>query len=144
MNPRWLSLLNIGNRSVRLNLVPVDFVVEAMAVLADDERATGATLQLADPNPLTTHELFDEIARSLAGRASRITVPARVVRPSLMLPLSPALTGLPHTGVPYFFLDQTYDTSHASSLLEPHNVRCPPFPSYAQALIDFVEHHPKL
>ncbi|MGH9883111.1 MAG: SDR family oxidoreductase, partial [Pyrinomonadaceae bacterium] len=31
--PRLLSLFNIGNREVSLNLVPVDFVLEALAVL---------------------------------------------------------------------------------------------------------------
>lgn len=144
LRPRLLSLVNIGNYRVRLNLVPVDFIVEAMATLAQDERATGATVQLADPSPLTTHDLFEEIARSLAGRSSRLTAPPKLVRPSLMLPFSPTLTGLPHAGVPYFFLDQTYDTTRARELLEPHGVRCPPFPSYVDALIDFVRRHPKL
>ena len=53
--PRFVSLLNIGNRKVSLNLVPVDFVVEAMIALAQDDQAVGKTLQLADPQPLTTH-----------------------------------------------------------------------------------------
>ena len=144
MHPRLLSLLNIGNRDVRLNLVPVDFVVAAMAALARDDGAAGATVQLADPEPLTTHEIFDSLAQALAGRASRLTVPARLVRPSLMLPFSPALTGLPHSGVPYFFLEQTYDTTRSQELLAPHGIRCPPFSSYARALVDFVERHPKL
>jgi thioester reductase-like protein len=144
MRPRLLSLINIGNYDVRLNLVPVDFVVEAMATLAQDERATGATVQLADPSPLTTHDLFEEIARPLAGRKSRFTLSPKLVLPSLMLPFSPSITGLPHAGVPYFFIDQTYDTSRARDLLEPHGITCPPFPSYVNALIDFVERHPKL
>ncbi|HEX8747015.1 MAG TPA: SDR family oxidoreductase [Pyrinomonadaceae bacterium] len=144
MQPRLLSLINIGNHKVRLNLVPVDFVVEAMATLAQDELAVGATVQLADPSPLTTHDLFEEIARSLAGRSSRLTAPPKLVRPSLMLPFSPSITGLPHAGVPYFFIDQTYDTTRATRLLEPHGVRCPPFPGYVNALIDFVVRHPKL
>lgn len=144
MHPRLFSLINIGNRDVHLNLVPVDFVVEAMAALAQDERAAGMTVQLADPDPLTTHELFESLASALAGRGSRITIPARVVRPSLMLPFSPALTGLPRAGVPYFFLEQTYDATLALSLLEPHGIRCPPLPSYVHALLDFVQRHPKL
>src|SRR5918912_1331592 len=74
--PRLLTLANIGNPRVSLNLVPVDFVVEAMAALAKDEQAAGATVQLADPSPLTTHELFEAIAQALAGRGSRVTVPA--------------------------------------------------------------------
>src|SRR5207237_10618778 len=79
MQPGALSLVNIGNREVRLNVVPVDFVVEALAALAGDERAVGATVQIADPAPLTTEELFDVIARRLAGRESLLTLPAPLV-----------------------------------------------------------------
>jgi nucleoside-diphosphate-sugar epimerase len=142
--PSLLSLVNIGNRQVSLNLVPVDFVVEAMTGLAKDERAVGATLALADPNPLTTHELFEAIARTLAGRGSRLTAPARLVRSSLSLPFSPTITGLPYAGVPYFFLNQTYDTTHARELLDTHGIQCPSFPDYVGALIEYVERHPKL
>jgi nucleoside-diphosphate-sugar epimerase len=142
--PSLLSLVNIGNRRVTLNLVPVDFVVEAMTALLLDERAVGATVQLADPSPLNTHELFETLAKTLAGRGSRISVPPKLVRTSLLLPFSPAITGLPHAGVPYFFLNQTYDTTRARELLEAHGIHCPPFPNYIGALIEYVERHPKL
>jgi thioester reductase-like protein len=144
MFPRALSLANIGNRDVRLNVVPVDFAVEAMAALARDDTSAGETVQLADPAPLTTEELFDVISRNLAGRESLFTIPAPLVRASLNIPLNEKVTGLPRVGVPYFFLKQTYDTARATTLLEPHGVRCPRFPDYAHALIDFVERHPKL
>jgi thioester reductase-like protein len=144
MFPRALSLANIGNAQVRLNVVPIDFIVEALAALARDERAVGATVQLADPAPLTTSELFDVIAKNLAGRASLLTVPAPVVRTTLSIPLNEKLTKLPRVGVPYFFLKQTYDTTRAEELLEPHGVRCPRFADYVQALLEFVEQHPKL
>jgi nucleoside-diphosphate-sugar epimerase len=144
MWPGPLSLVNIGNSEVRLNVVPVDFVVEAMAALAFDERAAGATVQLADPTPLTTRELFDTIARRLAGRPSRVALPAPVVETTLNLPLSEKISGLPRAGVPYFFLDQTYDTARAQALLEPHGVRCPRLPDYVANLISFVEKHPNL
>src|ERR1700704_1529391 len=65
--PAALTRLNIGNRNVCLNLVPIDFVIEAMVALAKDERAIGATVQIADPSPLTTEELFDEISQTLGG-----------------------------------------------------------------------------
>lgn len=144
MSPRALSLANIGNSAVRLNVVPVDYVVEAMAALAGEGRAAGETVQIADPAPLTTEELFDVISRNLAGRESLVTVPAPLVRTTLNIPLNEKVTGLPRVGVPYFFLRQTYDTARASALLEPRGVRCPRFPDYAPALLDFVERHPKL
>jgi thioester reductase-like protein len=144
MWPGALSLANIGNRDVRLNVVPVDFVVEAMAALASDDASAGETVQLADPEPLTTEELFDVISRNLSGRESLVTLPAPVVRTTLNLPLNEKVTGLPRVGVPYFFLKQTYDTTRATALLAPRGVRCPRFPDYVPALIDFVEQHPKI
>ncbi|MDT7778737.1 MAG: hypothetical protein QOC99_1249 [Acidobacteriota bacterium] len=144
MWPGALSLANIGNPEVRLNVVPVDFVVEAMAALAADDSGVGATVQLADPAPLTTEELFDVLSRNLAGRESLFTIPAPLVKTTLSLPFNEKVTKLPRVGVPYFFLKQTYDTTLARTLLEPHGVRCPRFPDYVSALLDFVEHHPKL
>jgi nucleoside-diphosphate-sugar epimerase len=139
--PAVLSAFNIGNNDVSLNLVPVDFVVEAIATLARDPLAVGKTIQLADPEPLTTRELFNTIARSMTGRESRVTLPASVIQTSLMLPLAPKITGLPHSGVPYFFLKQTYDTVQATALLEPHGIRCPPFASYAATIVDYAARH---
>jgi thioester reductase-like protein len=144
---KWPSLLanfNIGNNDVSLNLVPVDFVVEAMSALATDANAIGKTLQLADPKPLTTRELFNEIARHLVGKEALITVPARLVESSLMLPPAPAISGLPHHGVPYFFLKQNYDTTQAHLLLAPHGVTCPPFSSYVKTIVDYAASHPTL
>jgi nucleoside-diphosphate-sugar epimerase len=142
--PAVLSAFNIGNSEVSLNLVPVDFVVEAMATLARDPFSIGKTLQLADPRPLTTRQLFNTIARCIAGKEARLTLPASLVRTSLMLPLAPIITGLPHSGVPYFFLKQSYDTAQARQLLEPHDVSCPPFKSYVQTIVDYAAQHPTL
>lgn len=142
--PGGLTLVNIGNSKVSLNLVPIDYVIEAMVALAKDERAIGTTVQIADPTPLTTEQLFDEIARTVGGRESWMTVPRRIVYPVLMAPGAPKITGLPHSAVPYFFLEQTYDTSRVKELLEPHGIKCPAFPDYVGPLVKFVEEQPTL
>ncbi|HET9528264.1 MAG TPA: SDR family oxidoreductase [Pyrinomonadaceae bacterium] len=142
--PSVLTMINIGNYEVSLNLVPVDFVVDAMAALAFDERAIGKTVQLADPSPLTTNELFNSIARSVNGGRSRITAPPSWVRFFLMLPPSPRITGLPHHAVPYFFVKQLYDSSQARELLAPHGIHCPPFENYVDKIVDFARQKPSL
>ena len=140
--PSLLSTINIGNHKVSLNLVPVDFVVDAMAALAFDERAIGKTLQLADPSPLTTNQLFNTIASSIDGHRSKITAPAKWVRFFLMLPPSPRITGLPHHAVPYFFVRQLYDTRQAGELLAAQGIQCPPFETYVDRIVDFARQHP--
>ena len=142
--PSVLSMVNIGNHDVSLNLVPVDFVVDSLAALAFDERAIGKTLQFADPAPLTTNQLFNAIANSIDGHQSKITAPMKWVRFFLMLPPSPKITGLPHSAVPYFFVKQLYDTTHAQELLAPHGIRCPPFETYVDQIVEFARKNPSL
>ena len=142
--PNLLRFINVGNEKVKLNLVPVDFVVEGIAALSKDAAAIGKTIALADPNPLTTAQLFDLIAENLTGKKSVVHPPTALVEKSLMLPITPVLSGLPHSSAAYFFLEQTYDTSLADRLLAAHHIACPPFSAYVKTLIDFVEKHPRL
>lgn len=144
MFPALFRFVNVGNQDVKLNLIPVDFVVESIAALARDERAVGKTIALADPNPLTTEELFDAIAEALTKRKSVVKPPPKLVEKTLLLPFSPMMSGLPHSGVPYFFVPQTYDTSVADELLSAHDIACPHFRSYVKNLLEFVRQHPKL
>lgn len=142
--PMLLRVLNVGNKDVRLNLVPVDFVVDGIAALARDKNASGKTVALADPSPLTTAELFDVIAKDLSGRKSEFAPPTKLTEWFLNTPISPPITGLPKAGVPYFFISQTYDTSVAEKLLQPHGIHCPRFDAYVGNLLDFVEENPQL
>jgi thioester reductase-like protein len=142
--PSLLRLVNVGNKDVRLNLVPVDFVVEGIAALSKDEAALGKTIALADPNPLTTEEICNEISEAMIGKKSVLTPPMKFVEWSLNLPFSPVFSGLPFSGVPYFFVPQTYDTSISKELLNKHNITCPNFRNYVRNLLKFVEENPKL
>lgn len=144
MSPSLFRFVNVGNKNVRLNLVPVDFVVESLAVLSKDEAAIGKTLAIADPNPLTTEEIFDAISENLIGKKSVIHPPPVLVEKTLMMPLTPIVSGLPHSGVPYFFLPQIYDTNLSQNFLAAHNIACPNFKSYVKNLLAFVEKNPTL
>jgi thioester reductase-like protein len=142
--PSILRLVNVGNKKVRLNLVPVDFVVDSIAALSTDGAAQGKTLQIADPNPLTTAELFDVIAKELSGRKSEYGPPPKIVEWFLGTKVSPPVTGLPSEAVPYFFIEQEYDTTLATEALKIHSVECPRFDTYVGNLLDFVDEFPRL
>lgn len=144
MSPSLFRFVNVGNKNVRLNLVPVDFVVEGLAALSRDETAVGKTFALADPNPLTTEEIFDQISEVLIGKKSVIHPPPVLVEKTLMMPFTPIMSGLPHSGVPYFFLPQMYDTTVSQKSLAAHGIECPNFKSYVKNLLAFVEKNPKL
>lgn len=142
--PWLLRFINVGNEKVRLNLVPVDYVVDGIKAISESPQAIGRTLALADPNPLTTADLFDAIAKASAGGASVLTPPTALIEAFLRSPIAPPLTGLPHSGVPYFFIEQEYDVTEATQILSQSGVTCPTFDSYVDKLITFVRQHPSL
>ena len=142
--PRMLSLINIGNHEVSLNLVPVDFVVDAMAALACDERAIGKTLQLADPTPLTTESAL-QCDREIDRWSPVACYRARIV--GLLLADVAAVAEdhrLAASCCSLLLREATYDTSQAQQLLEPHGIRCPPFESYVDKIVEFAEATPEL
>ncbi len=144
MFPALLRLINVGNDLVKVNLVPVDFVVDAIVALSKDKRAVGKTVALADPNPLTTADACDEISLAVCGKKSVAKLPPKLMYRILMLPTTPIISGLPHAGVPYFFAPQEFDTTLSAELLSAHGISCPNFKDYIKTLVKFVEKHPKL
>jgi len=63
--PRLLPMTGIGRGEVRFNMVPVDFVVEAMAEIASRDGVEGKAFQLADPGALRVRDLLALISRTL-------------------------------------------------------------------------------
>src|SRR5262249_18746385 len=51
-----------GRGAAPMHLVPIDFVVDAAAALARDERAAGGTYHLTDPNPFAARQIYDLVA----------------------------------------------------------------------------------
>jgi hypothetical protein len=39
---------------------------------------------------------------------------------------------------------QLYDSTEAQQLLAPHGIRCPPFESYVDKIVDYARRHPTL
>jgi thioester reductase-like protein len=143
-SPTLLGLVNVGNTEVSMNLVPVDFVVDGLVALWKDERVIGKTIALADPDPITTGEMCDAISLALGGSKSLVEFPKKMLEKVLLLPFSPSISGLPHSGVSYFHRPQEFDTHQANQYLEKYNVSVPKFADYVENLISFVKKHPKL
>ncbi len=142
--PSLLSLVNVGNKTGSVNLVPVDFVVEGLFQLSKDDRAIGKTIALADPVSMKSADVCDAVAYAFCKRKSIASLPPSLMQKLLMLPFSPIISGLPHAGVPYFFNPQDFDTKIGGNLLKLYGVSCPPFADYVKNLIAFVKKNPKL
>jgi thioester reductase-like protein len=131
-----------GASGAPFNVVPVDFVVDAIAALSCDETANGATLHLVDPEPLTAKELTQILAREYAGKEPKLRVPAKAVAGSLRFKaVREMFEGAPRESIVYLNHPVRFDTRRAQELLARHDLRVPRFPEYAPNVVRFFREH---
>lgn len=135
---RGLPIANIGRGSAPFNVVPVDFIVDALLAAGADPAAAGETLHLCDPDPLSVAELFGLLCRAYAGTEPRLRVPPPIVAAALRVePVRRFFGGAPPQSIRYLNHPVHYDTRRAEELLGRHGLSCPPFGDYARSLVDF-------
>jgi uncharacterized protein YbjT (DUF2867 family) len=131
-----------GRSEALFNVVPVDYVVAAVAASAFDPATFGETLHLTDPEPLETHELFEALAREYAGRAPRFRIPPNLVEAALRFqPIRAAFGGTPPESVVYLNHPVAFDARRAVDLLSPHGLRPPRFRDYVGRMVEFFRLH---
>jgi thioester reductase-like protein len=133
-----------GWREAEFNLVPVDFVADAIDHLAALERSAGETYHLANPSPLRVPELLDAVARATGRRIVPVRVPLAPATALLSIPGVGALTGFEPRSLAYTSHPTRYDTRAAERDLASSGVACPPLWSYLDRLTGFVREHPEV
>jgi len=141
---RFLPVAPGGHKS-RIDVVPVDFVVDAMVHLLSDPAAEGKTLHLTDPFALTVREFLDLAAERLGFVGPVLDIPGRplgrmfrsgplagvraVLDQAMNLPPE-LLAGLARPGI--------LDTTEAERLLRPAGLAPPPLAEYFDHLVDYT------
>jgi thioester reductase-like protein len=129
--------VRIGAGRNTVSLVPVDFVVEALAQLASADLPAGRTYHLTDPEPLAAIEIADLFAKALGKSYLYAPLPLAVAK----LVFSPGplqrFFGMPVQTLDYFDHPCRYDSAHASADLSARGVSCPRLPDYVQKLVAF-------
>ena len=138
----WLPVIPY-DPDCRLDVVPVDFVADAIMSLGADPATVGRTFHLAaGPGRDTTiGEMFPRIFALLSRRAP-IRVPPvmfrQIVRPALMLIPNQRLRRTLQAGLvyrPYLELRLQFDTNGADHFLDPAGVRCPAVMDYIDTIV---------
>ncbi len=132
----------LGDEHSPFNVVPVDFIVAAILAASSDEAATGETLHLVDPDPISAAELARVLSREYAGKEPSLKVPGPVIEQSLRSKRVRAyFSGAPRESIRYLNHPVRFDTRKASELLERHGMRCPRFDEYAANVVRFFREH---
>jgi nucleoside-diphosphate-sugar epimerase len=144
--PRIALLPVVGRPSrYRFNVVPRDFIVDAIEALSGRDDAVGKTFQLADPDPLTVDETIDLIAHATARTVVRIPLTRGIAKFAIdHVPGVYRLMQIPSPAVDYFTHPTSYDTTNATAALAAAAIRVPRLREYVERLVEFVRAHPEI
>jgi len=150
--PAWLPA--VGIEGGEINIVPVDFVADAIDHIAHRPGLDGQAFSLTDPAPKSAGEVVDLFARAAdAPRAalrldSAVTDPATsLIRTGLRLfpPARRAMKaalgelGIPAGVLQYVSYPTRFDSTEAQRALEGSGIEVPPLESYADRVWDYWE-----
>ncbi|BBX63989.1 3-beta hydroxysteroid dehydrogenase [Mycobacterium saskatchewanense] len=129
----------------RVNVVPRDFVIDAVEYLSGRPGSEGRTYQLADPRPLTVDEMADTLAEATGRELVKVRMPRKLAKASLAhVPGVQRLFGIPPELVDYFTLPTHYLTDHTRADLAGSGIEVPAFRSYVDRLVRYVRGHPEV
>src|SRR6266508_145610 len=128
-----------GDAVAPLNVVPVDFVVDAVLRIAENPAAAGRTVHLVDPAPLSARRVYEMIAARAGKKLPPVSVPARVLQALLQLPLLERLSRAHRPAIEYVNHLAIYNCRNLLELLDGSGIHCPPSTSYLDRLIEFVQ-----
>jgi thioester reductase-like protein len=123
------------------NLVPVDFIIDALAGLAEAAGSAGKTYHLTDPAPLSVSEVARLLAREMGKSFVLVPVPKAVAKAVFGPARVQKYFGMPVQTLDYFDHPCRYDTTQATADLRAAGVACPPFPSYVHPMVAFYRAH---
>ncbi len=144
--PRLAVMPVVGDgSSTRFNVVPRNFVVDAIASLSAREESEGRVYQLADPHPLTINEMLRVFGRRTHRRLVKLRLPKLVAKTAIdLVPGVYGLLRIPSSAIDYFVLPTHFTSAHTQEDLEGSGIACPPFREYAGQLVTFMRAHPEV
>nr|WP_295382588.1 SDR family oxidoreductase [Pseudoxanthomonas sp.] len=152
--PQWVPVLGIEGG--RINIVPVDFVADAMDHIAHKPKLDGHTFHLTDPEPMRVGEVLNTFCR--AGHAPEMTmrldarmfafVPSGIRAAVGNLPPVRRFIGMllrdfkiPKEVLKFITYPTRFDSRETERALKGTNIVVPRLDEYAWRLWDYWERH---
>ncbi|CAN5159820.1 SDR family oxidoreductase [soil metagenome] len=152
--PGWMPLIGLEGR--RMNIVPVDFVADALAHIAHLDGLDGKVFHLTDPKPRPAGEIVNTFARVAGAPEFGVRIdpavfelipPAAKNGLAALPPVKRIIDtvtgslGIPRQLLSYMSNPTKFDCSNTTAALEGTGISVPPLESYADRLWDHWARH---
>jgi thioester reductase-like protein len=128
-----------GDGAAPLNVVPVDFVIDAALSISRNPEGLGKTIHVVDPAPLSARRVYESIARRTNKKLPPVSIPHRAVEAILRLPVLERLSRPQRAAIQYVNHLAMYNCHNLLALLDGTGIQCPPLSRYLDRLIEFVK-----
>lgn len=128
---------NMGKRDAEINLVPIDYIVDAVLYLSHAEVGKGKTYHLTDPNPYKVPTLYKMMLEEMLGKQAIEKIPLFI--PRLFLSFSSIRKALRMEKETLDYLTWTgkFDCTNAKQDLANTNIQCPDLKDQLPSMIKF-------
>jgi len=126
-----------GQGQVPLNLVPVDYVVDAIHAISVQPASEGRTFHIVDPNPLSARMVFEMVALAAGKPLPRGRLPVGVAKIVMRLPFVEAALRPGRSLLDDFDRWCVFNAINTAEVLE-RGPRCPAFPDYVEAIVEYL------
>jgi nucleoside-diphosphate-sugar epimerase len=134
-----VPIFRAAQGSAQLQVVPIDYAVEAGMYLAEAPESIGHTYHVVDRAALSLDEALSLIADLLGKPQPRGGLPPALAQALLRIPGVDRLAHAQRALVDELGSGIRYDDSNAAVLLDRGGLRCPSFASYVGKLVAHVE-----
>ena len=130
-----------GEGRAPLNLVPVDYVVDASHAIVLNSSTTGQTFHVVDPNPLPARRVYEAIAARAGRKLPRYRVPPNLTKALLRFPGLERFAPVSHQAIDYLNSMVFYNSRNTLRVLDGTGIECPDFETYVETLMQYVRDH---
>lgn len=131
----------IGRTQSTINVVPVDYILEASVYLSVLEKAESSTVHLTDPNPHPVEEVYRAMVYEMTGKYPKGRIPKKLAAFSMRAPIIRKYLGVEAETLDYMDWPAQFDTQNAQSLLEGSGIRPADFLETIPAMVAFYNEH---
>jgi thioester reductase-like protein len=131
-------------RAYEVNVVPRDYVINALNYLSGVSHSRNKVYQLCDPHPLTVDDMLTAIGEATERSLLRVPVPKAVAKGALDVPLVQKLMQIEPEAVEYFVQPTRYRCPQTLADLAGSGITCPRVPDYIDKLVAFMRAHPDI
>lgn len=137
-SPVAIPIPQAGEGSAPLNLLPVDYVIDAVHAIVHHPASLGKAFHVVDPNPLPARRVYEAIAARAGKRLPRYSVPVNLTKALLRIPGLERFASVSHEAIDYLDNMAFYNSRNTVAALEGSGLRCPHFEEYVDVLMQYV------